>query len=82
VGSYVVETPEGIISIVVVSDKPETLGLSASIQEDEYAYFMGHLEKCNMVSVRIDEYTYCAVGEVPNEYLKSLLMQLLPEVVS
>jgi hypothetical protein len=35
--------------------------------------------KCDMVSVRIGDYTYCAVGEISYEYLADLLDKLLPE---
>ena len=33
--------------------------------------------KCSMVSVELDGYTYCAVGEAPRDYLTDLLEQLV-----
>ncbi|MHC4153251.1 MAG: hypothetical protein ACYSSP_14320 [Planctomycetota bacterium] len=78
VGSYVVETPEGVMSIVVVTDKPESLGIKSKFQKDQYTYWKSSFAKCDMVTVRIDHYSYCAVGEISHEYLTELLSQLLP----
>jgi hypothetical protein len=32
-----------------------------------------------MVTVRLGDYSYCAVGEISHEYLTELLSQLIPE---
>jgi hypothetical protein len=78
VGSYVVETPEGVMSVVVVTDKPESLGIKSKFKKDQYTYWKSSFAKCDMVSVRIGDYSYCAVGEISHEYLTELLSRLLP----
>jgi hypothetical protein len=79
VGSYVVVTPRGIMSVVVVTDKPESLGKSSRFTKGQQTYWRSSFAKNDMVSVRIGDYTYCAVGEISHEYLTELLIQLVPE---
>jgi hypothetical protein len=79
VGSYVVATPQGIVSVVVVTDKPESLGISSRFTKGRQTYWKSTFAKCRMVSVRIGSYTYCAVGEISHEYLTALLSKLVPE---
>ena len=79
VGSYVVETPEGVMSIVVVTDRPESLGMGQKFQHGEYTFWKSSFAKCDMVSVRLGDYTYCAVGEISHKYLTELLSRLMPE---
>ena len=81
VGSYVVDTPEGVISIVVVTDKAKSLGIGDKFTRDGHTYWKSAFAKCDMVSVRIGDYTYCAVGEISHEYLTNLLSKLIPEKV-
>ncbi len=81
VGSYVVDTPEGVISIVVVTDKAKSLGIEGKFTRDGHTYWKSSFAKCDMVSVRIGDYTYCAVGEISHEYLTELLSRLIPEEV-
>lgn len=78
VGSYVVDTPEGVMSVVVVTDKPESLGITAKFKKGQHTYWKSSFAKCDMVSVRIGDYSYCAVGEISHEYLTELLSRLLP----
>ncbi|MHC4152771.1 MAG: hypothetical protein ACYSSP_11845 [Planctomycetota bacterium] len=69
VGSYVVDTPEGVMSVIVVTDLPESLGIADKFKYGEYIFWKSAFAKCDMVSVRIGDYTYCAVGEISYEYL-------------
>ncbi len=62
VGSYVVQTPSGYTSIVVVRDAPGRLGLKDKIERDGRTYFHGVSGCCTLVAVRLGEYTYCAVA--------------------
>ena len=78
VGSYVVDTPEGVMSVVVVTDKPESLGIKSKFKKGRHTYWKSSFAKCDMVSVRIGDYSYCAVGEISHEYLTELLSRLLP----
>lgn len=79
VGSYVVDTPQGVMSVVVVTDKPESLGRSSRFAKGQQTYWKSSFARCEMVSVRIGDYTYCAVGEISHEYLTELLGRLVAE---
>jgi len=79
VGSYVVETPEGVMSVVVVTDRPESLGMAQRFQHGQHTFWKSSFAKCDMVSVRLGQLTYCAVGEVSHPYLTELLTKLLPD---
>ncbi len=77
VGSYVVDTPRGVISIIVVTETPESLGMKEAFHRGDHTYMAGSFAKCNMVTSELGGYTYCAVGEVPRELLVDLLEQLV-----
>jgi hypothetical protein len=79
VGSYVVETPQGFISIIVVTDTPQILGMAKMDDRTESGEMLwkGSFARCHMVTVRIGDYSYCAVGEVSSEILADLLNRLL-----
>ncbi len=62
VGSYVVQTPSGYTSIVVVGDGPGRLGLKDKIERNGQTFFHGVSGCCTLVAVRRGEYTYCAVA--------------------
>ena len=79
VGSYVVETPEGIVSVIVVTDTPKSMGMKRSSKRKGRRFWEGSFAKCEMVTVSLDGLSYCAVGEVSHEYLTDLLLQLLPD---
>lgn len=83
VGSYVVDTPKGIISVIVVTDTPEEIGMTRMPEKIglEQNYWKSFYAQCNMVTVRLGDYSYCAIGEISkisHEYLKDLLSRLLP----
>ena len=53
---------------------PDKKGYEQSFWKSSYA-------QCNMVTVRLDGYSYCAIGEISetsHKYLKDLLSRLLP----
>ena len=83
VGSYVVDTPKGIISIIVVTDTPRQMGMThmPGKKGDEQSLWKSSYGQCNMVTVRLGDYSYCAIGEISEisyKYLKDLLSRLLP----
>jgi len=78
VGSYVVDTPQGIISIVAVQDNPATMGMKTRSHVKAQTYYHSQFAKCDMIAVRIENYTYCAIGEVSPDYLQTLLEKLIP----
>lgn len=80
VGSYVVDTPQGVMTVVVVTDKPDSLGIDGKFEHQGRVFWKGSYAQCNMVTVRIDGYSYCAIGKtnISYEYLRDLLTRLLP----
>ena len=78
VGSYVVDSPEGVISVVVVTDLPETLGMHRQVRYGGRTFGAGSFARNNMVTQRMGQYTYCAVGEAPATLLAELLSRLVP----
>ena len=80
VGSYVVDTPSGVISIIVVTDTPKELGMKKMnlSTESQYTFWKSSYAHCHMVTVRLDEYSYCAVGEIEHQPLYDILRRLLP----
>jgi hypothetical protein len=78
VGSYVVNTPHGRVSIIVVTDEPASIGLTAKrTLPDGHIAWTGALGMCNMAAVRMGKYTYTAVGETSVDALAQLLALLI-----
>ncbi len=82
VGSYVVDTPQGVMSVIVVTDEPQSLGMSKSFEYQDSTFYKGAFSGRNLVAVRLEGYTYCAVGEISSDYLTDLLARLLAEEVN
>jgi hypothetical protein len=76
VGSYVVDTPRGPISIIVMPQAPEALGMHEKLQAGGKTFWADSFARNSMVAVRIGNYTYCAVGEVPHDLLTQILLDL------
>jgi len=76
VGSYVVDTPRGPISIIVVPQAPEALRMTEKFESGGRTFWSGSFARNSMVAVRIGGYTYCAVGEVPRDLLTRILLNL------
>ncbi|MHC4585214.1 MAG: hypothetical protein ACYS3N_11830 [Planctomycetota bacterium] len=84
VGSYVVDTPKGVISIIVVTDTPKEIAMRRMPKQKGYgqSFWKSSYAQCNMVTVRLGDYSYCAIGEISeisHKYLKDLLNRLLPD---
>ena len=78
VGSYVVDTPQGVISVIVVTDKPQSLGMGDKFERQGRVFWRSSFAMCDMVTVRLGDYSYCAVGEISHKYLTELLTCLMP----
>jgi anti-sigma factor RsiW len=76
VGSYVVDTPRGPISIIVLPQSPADLGMKDSFEVSGETFWKGGFATNNMVVARGGDYSYCAVGEVPHEILTQILENL------
>jgi anti-sigma factor RsiW len=78
-GSYVIECQTGSASVIVVPDSPKSLGMTKRKGQDGAGrtIWQASCGGCSMVSVRIGEHSYCAVGQVCEEELTALLKNLL-----
>ena len=77
VGTYVVKTPQGMMSIVIVTDQPQSLGMERKFRRGKRVFWVGSFAGCKLVAVRIGQYSYCAVGEVPDADLTEVLLRLI-----
>ena len=73
VGSYVVDTPRGLISIIAVRQKPAELNLANPVQQNGLTVYRGAFATNQLAATAVGDYTYCAVGEVPSQSLVELL---------
>ena len=76
VGSYVVETPRGPISVIVVPQSSEELGMAHPLQVQGKTFWAGSFAGNNMVTARLGDFSYCAIGEVPQDLLTQVLLAL------
>lgn len=77
-GTYVADTDQGIVTVAVITDNPESLGRGDVTQEGKRRFYHSCCGPCQMVAARIGDRTYCAVGEMAHSHLKDLLVQLMP----
>lgn len=78
--TYLVRTPQGVLSVVVIRDPPDALGLPDRHERGGKTYWSDTSAACRVAAVRLGEHTYCAVGQVPVESLVDVLAKLaLPE---
>ena len=75
VGSYVVGTAEGVMTVAIVRPSPESLGKGRAGPGGRI-YYEAQQGECRMVAVRIGDHTYSAVGQVDHSHLRALLAQL------
>ena len=76
VGSYVVDTPKGVVSLIAVTDAPPALGLVRQSGPGGRQSWRGAMTTCHIAALQMGKYTYCAVGEVPADTLDELLSLL------
>ncbi len=78
VASYVVERNNTPISMIVVPQPPEALGMTLTEHKTTAArdIWQARYQCCNIAAVRIGAYSYCAVGRVSQEELTVLLNAL------
>lgn len=76
--SYVVQGPNAPVSVIIVPDSPQALGMAPAEEKAPAGRVVWRSRRggCNMASVRIGEYSYCAVGEVAQDELARVLSTL------
>ncbi|AQT67898.1 putative transmembrane transcriptional regulator (anti-sigma factor) [Anaerohalosphaera lusitana] len=75
-GSYVVDTPQGYISVVVVNDTPRDMVMHKIPSSGGQTVWCSKFAGNRMAAVQLGEYTYCAVGQADYEVLGELLDNL------
>jgi len=76
VGSYVVQTPRGPISVIVVPQAPKDLGLTETFEAGGRTFWGGAFADNCIVATRLGGFTYCAVGEPAHDVLCEILLAL------
>ena len=79
VASYVVQCERTPISVIAVPESPEALGMTPAGSKTPSGSDLWQAKHgcCRMASVRIGEYSYCAIGEVTQEELAAVLGALM-----
>ncbi|MCE5278031.1 MAG: hypothetical protein ABFD92_05770 [Planctomycetaceae bacterium] len=77
VGCFVLKTAQGPVSLVVVPDKVETLGMGGSVRIDGRTARSSSAKGTNMLACGVGEYTYCAVGNVDQAHLADVMAQAI-----
>jgi anti-sigma factor RsiW len=80
VASYVLETPHGVVSIIVSSESPEQLQLRHRIERSGRTLWRCRHGNCRIAGIVCGERSYYAVGDVPPEVLTDLLLRVAPTV--
>jgi hypothetical protein len=81
VASYILDTPAGEVSIIVISQHPSSLGLKESLGragDDTGTCWVQSLGKVNLAAVRRSNVSYFAVGSLSQEKLIEALMAAYP----
>lgn len=76
--TYLVRTQQGVLSVIVIRDPPDALGLPDRHERGGKTYWSDASAACRVAAVRLGEHTYCAVGRVPVESLVDVLAKLSP----
>ena len=79
VGSYVLETDRGVVSVIVLRDKVETLKLGGTVGSHGRNYHRGTFARNTLVAAETGGYTYCIVGEADAVWMADILDSLLAE---
>jgi hypothetical protein len=81
VASYILDTPAGEVSIIVISQHPSSLGLKeplGRIGDDTGTCWIKSLGKVNLAAVRRNNFSYFALGSLSQEKLIETLMAAYP----
>jgi len=77
VGSYVLQTPKGIVTVVVLPDSVESLKLKHEMTLNGRKYAACRSQNCNIVAARCGQFTYCVVGELKHDLLLKILERIV-----
>ncbi len=75
--SYVFQTPEGPLTVVVMRTSPEKLNFDHCRRIHAGQFWACGFRDSRMVAVRVGDLTYCAIGKFDHDRLSELLRPLL-----
>lgn len=75
VPTYMVESASGRVSVVILPETPEELGMN---RDPEGGTWTATCKCCRMAAVRLGTDTYYALGDVPHEVLAEVLERVAP----
>jgi hypothetical protein len=75
--SYLVRTGQGAVSIIVLDESPQALGMKQSTSPDGLAFWSAIAGNCNMAAAKCPcGHMFYAVGEVPTDTLVKVLAEV------
>jgi hypothetical protein len=75
--SYLVQTEQGAVSIIILNEKPEALGMKRATTPEGSAYWSAVADGCNMAAVNCPcGHMFYAVSEAPTSTLVKVLAEL------
>jgi anti-sigma factor RsiW len=78
VGTYLVRTPKGEVSVVIAVARPVALGLEPMTHASGADLWCLHCDSCHIVAMRSDSATYVTVGDMSDEQLADVLLRVVP----
>lgn len=78
VASYVLETEQGMVSIVVARVSPDALHFRHRLEREGRTVWACGFEECSMAGLPVGELFYYAIGEAPRDFLIDLLFRIVP----
>ncbi|MFW5732607.1 MAG: hypothetical protein ACOCZU_05290 [Planctomycetota bacterium] len=75
--SYVFQTPEGPLTVVIMRTSPEKLNFDHCRPVDAGRLWACGFRDSRMVAVRVGDLTYCAIGKFDHDRLSELLRPLM-----
>ncbi len=75
--SYVFQTPEGPVTVVVMRAPPEKLNFDRCHRIDDSRLWACGFRDSRMVALRVGDLTYCAIGKFDHDRLSELLRPLM-----
>lgn len=80
-GSYVLETPHGMVTVIVTRESPKELRLSHQRRSDDLTYWIcghrGRSQTCRIAAAQLGDLSYYVVGQAPHKVLLDILKRIV-----
>jgi hypothetical protein len=80
--SYVMQTPQGPVTVVVMRMHPDRLNFDHCREVDARRLWACGFREYRMVAVRVGKLTYCCIGKLDHDKLSQILLPLLNTTTS